>query len=125
MARKRKLEASPSADRGELRRLLEAAKADYHDDGPRLGLADWLEEHGGEDDRARAEVIRLQLDTANGGPAPELVTSKGDPPTSSTYRVRLPYSGLPAVANKDILQASRGTLVHSTHERARSLGPSG
>jgi uncharacterized protein (TIGR02996 family) len=68
MAKKRKLEASPSADRGELRRLLEAAKADHWDDGPRLALADWLEEHGGEADRARAEIIRLQLDTDNGGP---------------------------------------------------------
>ncbi len=68
MAKQRKLEASPSADRAELRRLLDAAKADHHDDGPRLALADWLEENGGEADRARAEVIRLQLDTANGGP---------------------------------------------------------
>jgi len=62
MARKRKLEASPSADRSDLSRLLEAAKADHWDDGPRLALADWLEENGGEADRARAEVIRLQLD---------------------------------------------------------------
>jgi uncharacterized protein (TIGR02996 family) len=68
MAKKRKQEANPTADRSELRRLLEAAKADYHDDGPRLALADWLEEHGGEADQARAEVVRLQLDTANGGP---------------------------------------------------------
>jgi uncharacterized protein (TIGR02996 family) len=68
MARKRKLEASPTADRAEMRRLLEAAKADHWDDGPRLALADWLEENGGEADRTRAEVIRLQLDTANGGP---------------------------------------------------------
>jgi uncharacterized protein (TIGR02996 family) len=68
MAKKRKQEANPTADRSELRRLLEAAKADHYDDGPRLALADWLEEHGGEVDRARAEIIRLQLDTASGGP---------------------------------------------------------
>src|SRR5262245_39832565 len=68
MAKKRKQEADPTADRSELRRLLEAAKADHYDDGPRLALADWLEEHGGEADRARAEVIRLQLDTDGGGP---------------------------------------------------------
>ena len=82
MAKKRKQEANPSADRSELRRLLEAAKADYWDDGPRLALADWLEEHGGEADRARAEVVRLQLDHDAGGPwwgppgilVPELVT---------------------------------------------------
>ena len=29
-------------------------------------------------------------------PAPELVSNKGEPATSSTYRIRLPYSGLPA-----------------------------
>jgi uncharacterized protein (TIGR02996 family) len=68
MARKRKLEASTSADRSELRRLLEAAKADYWDDSLRLVIADWLEEHGGEADRARGEVIRLQLDESGGGP---------------------------------------------------------
>ncbi len=68
MAKKRKLEASPSADRSELLRLLDVAKADHWDDGPRLALADWLEENGGEADRARAEVIRLQLDTDAGGP---------------------------------------------------------
>ncbi len=68
MAKKRKLEASPGADRSELHRLLDAAKADHWDDGPRLALADWLEENGGEPDKARAEVIRLQLDASNGGP---------------------------------------------------------
>src|SRR4051794_10539075 len=36
MAKKRKLEASPIADRGEMLRLLEAAKADRWDEGPRL-----------------------------------------------------------------------------------------
>jgi uncharacterized protein (TIGR02996 family) len=76
MAKKRKLEAVPTADRGELRRLLEAAKADHWDDGPRLALADWLEEHGGEADRARAEVIRLQLDAENGGPLWRLTVEK-------------------------------------------------
>src|SRR5262249_52778498 len=67
-ARKRKLEPAPGADRRDRHRLLDAAKADHWDDGPRLALADWLEEHGGEAERARAEVIRLQLDTAGGGP---------------------------------------------------------
>ena len=65
--KRRKLE-STGADRSELGLLLEAAKADPWDDGPRLAVADWLEENGGEADRARAEVIRLQLDEANGGP---------------------------------------------------------
>src|SRR5215510_143298 len=66
MAKKRKLEASPSANRGEMLGLLAAAKADPYADGPRLALADWLEEHGGEGDRA--EVVRLQLDAEAGGP---------------------------------------------------------
>src|SRR5262245_14711365 len=68
MTKGRELEASPSADRAEMARLLEAAKADHRDDGPRLALADWLEENGAEADRARAEVIRRQLDTDSGGP---------------------------------------------------------
>ncbi len=68
MAKKRKLEASAGADRAEMLRLLDAAKLDGRDDGARLALADWLEEHGGESDKGRAEIIRLQLDTANGGP---------------------------------------------------------
>ena len=58
MAKQHKLE-STGADRSELRRLLEAAKQDHWDDGPRLAIADWLEENGGESDKARAEVIRL------------------------------------------------------------------
>ncbi|MBY0228887.1 MAG: TIGR02996 domain-containing protein [Gemmataceae bacterium] len=67
MAKTRKLEAT-GADRSELRRLLAAAKADHWDDGPRLAIADWLEENGSEADQARAEVVRLQLDEADGGP---------------------------------------------------------
>jgi uncharacterized protein (TIGR02996 family) len=67
MGRKRKQEAD-ATPRDEMRRLLEAAKAEPWDIGARLALADWLEEHGGEADRARAEIIRLQLDTDNGGP---------------------------------------------------------
>src|SRR5262245_61763086 len=38
--------------------LLNACKDEPADDGPRLILADWLEEHGESD---RAEFIRLQL----------------------------------------------------------------
>src|SRR4051812_17528646 len=33
-------------------------------DLPRLVYADWLEEHGGEADRARAEFIRVQIERA-------------------------------------------------------------
>jgi uncharacterized protein (TIGR02996 family) len=48
----------------ELLSLLHAAKERLEDDGPRLVLADWLEEHGSAAQRARAELIRLQCDRA-------------------------------------------------------------
>ena len=38
----------------ERRALLLAAIAHPEEDTPRLALADWLQEHGDEDDRARA-----------------------------------------------------------------------
>jgi uncharacterized protein (TIGR02996 family) len=44
--------------------LLLAAIANPDEDTPRLALADWLEEHGDEHDRARAEFIRLQCQIA-------------------------------------------------------------
>lgn len=43
--------------------LLQAAKEKPEEDGPRLVLSDWLEEHG---DTARAEFLRLQLLLAPG-----------------------------------------------------------
>lgn len=106
MAKKRKLEASPAADRRELRRVLEAAKADHWDDGPRLALADWLEEHGGEADRARAEVIRLQLETANGGPSWHLTVTK-----LRDKHVREWVGPHRAFFNRKLPQCERGLLV--------------
>jgi uncharacterized protein (TIGR02996 family) len=47
------------------RALLRAAKESPEDDGPRLALADWLEEQG---DTARAEFLRLQLRLAPASP---------------------------------------------------------
>jgi uncharacterized protein (TIGR02996 family) len=44
--------------------LLAAVFAEPHDDAPRLVYADWLDEHGDEHDRARAEFIRLQCEIA-------------------------------------------------------------
>ncbi len=44
--------------------LFQALLANPNDDGPRLAYADWLEEHGGPEDRARAEFIRLQVQLA-------------------------------------------------------------
>jgi uncharacterized protein (TIGR02996 family) len=49
------------AIRRELVALLDACKDAHDDDAPRLVLADWLEEHGGADDRARAEFVRSQV----------------------------------------------------------------
>ncbi len=40
--------------------LLRAAKEAPEDDTPRLVLADWLQEHGGPPDLARAEFVRVQ-----------------------------------------------------------------
>src|SRR5437867_1736192 len=41
--------------------LLVAVRDDPQDDVPRLAYADWLEERGGADETARAELIRVQL----------------------------------------------------------------
>src|SRR5262245_19369221 len=45
--------------------LLDAARAEPHDDDPRLVLADWMDDHGEHD---RAEFVRLQLRLAPGSP---------------------------------------------------------
>jgi uncharacterized protein (TIGR02996 family) len=50
----------PSRPRPELVALLQAAKDAPEDDAPRAVLADWLLEHGGADDAARAEILRAQ-----------------------------------------------------------------
>ena len=42
--------------------FLSAIRQAPEDDGLRLVYADWLEEHGDESDRARAEFIRAQVD---------------------------------------------------------------
>ena len=42
--------------------LLRAILDDPHDDVPRLVYADWLEEHGDETERVRAEFIRVQIE---------------------------------------------------------------
>src|SRR5688572_25795077 len=67
MAKNRKKEPTRTG-RGEMLRLLEVAKENHWDDAPRLVLADWLDKHGNEADRARAEIIRLEIDESNGGP---------------------------------------------------------
>src|SRR5262249_19299503 len=53
--------ARPSSH-AEHRAALFAAVKEAPEDVPRLVLADWLEEHGDETDRAHAELIRLQCE---------------------------------------------------------------
>jgi uncharacterized protein (TIGR02996 family) len=48
----------------ELLSLLADAKDHPEDDGPRLVLADWVQDHGGPAGAARAEHIRLQIERA-------------------------------------------------------------
>jgi uncharacterized protein (TIGR02996 family) len=47
--------------------LMAAIIANPEEDTPRLALADWLQEHGDKHDQARAEYIRLQIQTAAAG----------------------------------------------------------
>jgi uncharacterized protein (TIGR02996 family) len=58
MARKKSDQPTP---RTELAGLLDAARDAPDDDGPRLVLADWLEEQSGEDDRRRGAFVRDQV----------------------------------------------------------------
>jgi uncharacterized protein (TIGR02996 family) len=49
---------------GEEAGVLQAIRSEPDSDVPRLVYADWLDDHGDEDDRERAEFIRLQIDLA-------------------------------------------------------------
>src|SRR4051794_18124688 len=51
--------------------LLKAIRANPGDDAPRLVYADWLDEHGGPEERARAEFIRADCALAQLSPAAE------------------------------------------------------
>jgi uncharacterized protein (TIGR02996 family) len=55
----------PDTTPPELAGLLRAVCDNPHDDAPRLVAADWLDEHGGPGDAARAELIRLQCTLAH------------------------------------------------------------
>jgi uncharacterized protein (TIGR02996 family) len=86
MARK-KPTSPPSSRDAERAGLFAAVKQAPDDDAPRLVLADWLEEHGDDEDRAHAELIRTQCEiqrlTAsivapdNPGPLHSLLCSAG------------------------------------------------
>ena len=54
----------PSESRPEVLALLGDSKSHPEQEGLRLILADWLEEHGDPADQARAEMIRCQIDHA-------------------------------------------------------------
>src|SRR4051794_31605614 len=54
----------PAPPRPELVALLGACRDQPDDDGPRLVLADWLEDHG---EPERAELVRVQCRLARGG----------------------------------------------------------
>jgi uncharacterized protein (TIGR02996 family) len=45
--------------------LMSAILAEPDEDVPRLAFADWLDEHGGESERARADLIRVQIELAH------------------------------------------------------------
>lgn len=65
----------------ERRALMAAIIANPDEDTPRLALADWLDEHGDEHDRARAEFIRLQVQAEklpNGGAARKKLDASAD-----------------------------------------------
>jgi uncharacterized protein (TIGR02996 family) len=49
--------------------ILSAILAEPDEDVPRLAYADWLDEYGGESERARAELIRVQVELAS-SPSP-------------------------------------------------------
>jgi uncharacterized protein (TIGR02996 family) len=66
--------------RRELLSLLRTAREHPDDVAPRLVIADWLEEHGDEGDRARAKIIRLR------NPGPRYWVDNGTDPVQALYR---------------------------------------
>jgi uncharacterized protein (TIGR02996 family) len=62
MARKRAEPRPTSQTEDQRAALFAAVKETPDDDAPRLVLADWLEDNGDEDDRAHAELIRVQCE---------------------------------------------------------------
>src|SRR4051812_38593601 len=53
---------TPGALPADLLGLLAGCKERPEEETPRLVLADWLEEHGGPEEQARAEHIRLEVE---------------------------------------------------------------
>src|SRR4051794_35849160 len=65
---------APPPPRAGLVPLIEACKADPNDEAARWVLADWLEEHGTEADRLRAEFIRIEAESGIEKGRPEFYT---------------------------------------------------
>src|SRR4051812_5114180 len=63
--------------RRELLSLLEACKREPEDDAARLVLADWLEEHGDQDDRQRGEFVRLNVTSGEARGRPDFMWLRG------------------------------------------------
>lgn len=102
--------------RPELLRLLDACKAEPHDDAARLALADWLEERGGDQDRERAAFVRFQL--------------ASNPENAGTSFINWPRKRwearaadwLPSFCVPAASQSVRG-LIHTELDRAAALQP--
>jgi uncharacterized protein (TIGR02996 family) len=84
---------------GDDRAILAAIRSRPDDDGPRLALADWLQEHGDED---WAELIRVQVELAR--PTPER-------PASRTIHLFSPEGLAEQIEQWDALEARRARLA--------------
>src|SRR5262245_40456789 len=60
------MKSPPKRPPADLVALLATCKESPDEDAPRLGLADWLDEHGGEEGHARAETVRVQCALVRG-----------------------------------------------------------
>jgi uncharacterized protein (TIGR02996 family) len=87
------------------------------DDAPRLVFADWLDERGGEDERAWAELIRVQLERARlvpGSAADEALDPRDDELTRRLKeRLVRPMPRVPGM----IPEFERGMLRLSAHAK--------
>lgn len=96
------------------RALMAAILADPEDDTPRLVFADWLQEHGDEHDRARAEFIRLQIKEVRAKYADDRRKAEGRAATLHKRHAEHwigPLDGLPTGTTHNRDKFARGILV--------------
>ncbi len=91
--------------------LMAAILANPDEDTPRLALADWLDEHGGEHDRARAAFIRRQIANQNGAGVPLLLTPDAEH-KKQWLRPLAPLVGKVITYPPDQIAWSRGLLKY-------------